>query len=323
MNIRRTDGVSAPASAPASGDAEARRTVEPVIAEDAAPPRCGLCAARDVGFCGSLSNRRLATIEASSHFVDLPAGQVLWHDDDRSPPESILVAGILRLVRYGVDGRRQILGLTMPGELIDRPTGRHPAVSLEAATTVRICRLEAARLQLDLARDDAYRRYCCRQAAAKLERLRFLTWSLGALRPDERLAGFLVFATRTMDWQPLPGGGGLLKIALNRNDIADLLGTTAESICRILGRFDAEGLIRMRGPHAMEVPDVGRLAAHGKVAPWPQQEFARNGIRRGLTPAMIAVNERARVRALERREAPGVRDTCPAAAPGPPPASPP
>ena len=70
-----------------------------------------------------------------------------------------------------------------------------------------------------------------------------------------------------MPWEPLPGGGGVLDLDLPRADIADLLGTTIESISRISRKFHREGLIRIVDPRRFAIPDLARLARRGSLAP--------------------------------------------------------
>ncbi len=83
--------------------------------------------------------------------------------------------------------------------------------------------------------------------------------TIGRLDGTERVIAFLVDMTRRLGtrhedrWQ--------VELPLNREDIADYLGLTPETVCRILGRVKRRGLVVFRSPTAFEVPDLDELAA--------------------------------------------------------------
>jgi hypothetical protein len=79
------------------------------------------------------------------------------------------------------------------------------------------------------------------------------------------VAAFLVSAMDYMPLQPQPEGGPVLSVILSRRDIADLLATTVESTCRILKGLEREGLIVLRDPRHVQIPDLDSLAQRGGV----------------------------------------------------------
>ncbi|MGB8814205.1 MAG: Crp/Fnr family transcriptional regulator [Paracoccaceae bacterium] len=174
----------------------------------------------------------------------------------------ILVSGYLRLQRYGMDGRRQILCLLTPGDILGGQKSRGPSYSVEASTDALICRFETKNLDRIMAEDADLRRAVYALHSGKLEQLRWLTWSLGALSVEERLCAFLAVATKYMPYQTL-GNGGVLSVDLPRADIADLLGTSVESISRITNRLDGEGIISIRSARQFEIRDLDRLIVLG------------------------------------------------------------
>ena len=48
---------------------------------------------------------------------------------------------------------------------------------------------------------------------------------------------------------------------MSRNDIADYLGITVETVCRVLTTFRNEGVISSTGPHYIELRNRDALAA--------------------------------------------------------------
>lgn len=104
-----------------------------------------------------------------------------------------------------------------------------------------------------------------RQKQDQLDRLHWLTWSLGTLGPEERLSAFLALSTKIMPYRPLPDGTLVMSLQLSRRDIADLLGTTVESICRIVHKLANTGIIEIRGPAYFRILDLPELIALGKI----------------------------------------------------------
>jgi CRP/FNR family transcriptional regulator len=222
------------------------------------------CPSRRGGFCDRLDEKGLAMLSASAHLERLPADRVLWHDDG-PPVTGVLLSGLLRFERCNSQGRRQILNVILPGELVGPEMDRDAGYSIEAATDATFCRFDTALFERRIADDHALRAEVYRQSLRQLDRLRWLTWIIGTLSPEERVAAFLVAATDYMPFQPQPEGGPVLSVLLSRRDIADLLATTVETTCRILKGLEREGLIVLRDARHIEVPDLAALARRGGV----------------------------------------------------------
>jgi CRP/FNR family nitrogen fixation transcriptional regulator len=52
-----------------------------------------------------------------------------------------------------------------------------------------------------------------------------------------------------------------LDLPMSRNDIADYLGLTIETVCRVLSVFKRDGVIGIPTPHRIELRDRAALAA--------------------------------------------------------------
>lgn len=237
----------------------------PALPEVSPEEKCADCAMRRQGLCGRLSEAtqiRLAQI-ATVHPVS--ANSHVWSVDRGPDLVGVMVSGCLRMLRNGIDGHRQICSLALPGDIISETGGRSLAHEVEAATRARLCRFDqhGFRRLLEDAPDLARAVYALR--VAKLDQLRLLAWSLGALTVDERICAFLAMATRFMPYSPLPEGGGVLTVELPRADIADLLGTSVETISRITHRLAAIGAIRILDPAHFEIPDLSRVVRMGCI----------------------------------------------------------
>ena len=196
---------------------------------------------------------------------DLQADTELSATDNPSQYVWFVRSGVIRLQRYGYDGRRQLLSLTFAGEIAGYETQLRDGMSVAAATPCRVCRFEKREFDALLRDEPELRKDFFLQQQAQLDLLLWLTWSIGALRPDERFSAFLALLTRLMPYQPLPDGTGLLSIPLPRIDIADLLATTVETISRITHRMAEDGIIEIRDPLHFRILNMQRLIQFGQI----------------------------------------------------------
>jgi CRP/FNR family transcriptional regulator len=224
---------------------------------------CAHCAIRHRGFCGLLDDRTQSTVAGCKRMLTLPANKLLWDDEQSLGFIGVLQSGYLRFQRYGMDGRRQILCVLKPGDIIGDPQDQARGYSVETATSVRICKFSERqfdRLPKDL---PEVARAVYRMRSARLDELRWLTWSLGMLSAEERFCAFLATATTHMPFEPDGQQGGTLTIELPRRDIADLLATSVETISRNCQKLALEGVINIIGPRLFRIPDTQRLAERG------------------------------------------------------------
>lgn len=223
------------------------------------------CVPAGLGFGKGISPHSCRGLAVSSHREHVTADTVIWHDELRVSKVGIVLEGYLRFQRYGRDGRRQILNLTVPGDLFGHESLGQTGYTLEAATDVVLCCFDRNTFDRLLCEDRSLRHALYRHRAAQIERLRWLTWTIGVLRPDERLVAFLLNATGFMPFQPMPDGGGILTVAISRRDIADLLATTTETLCRVLKGLEREGILEMIDPARIRLFDRDTLAARAAL----------------------------------------------------------
>ncbi|WP_164871849.1 Crp/Fnr family transcriptional regulator [Solirhodobacter olei] len=239
----------------------------------------------------------LARVAEASRIVECPANHRLWDEDVQPGFTAILWRGYLRMPRYSLEGRRQIVSIICPGEIVGEGVDTRPGYGMEAVTAVTFCRFERGEFRRLADREPELRRALLRQHMKRLEVLRWLTWSLGLQTPEERLCAFLARACETMPYQPLPDGSGILSLEVPRADVADLLGTTKETISRLTHRLQQIGLIEIRDPRHFRIFDRERLAKVGGLSPARPNSSERPGIaavRRGLGASEGAAQRAAR-----------------------------
>ncbi|MCK6369923.1 MAG: Crp/Fnr family transcriptional regulator [Gammaproteobacteria bacterium] len=174
------------------------------------------------------------------------------------------LSGMLMLTRTGRDGRRQVLSFLFRDNFVGLTSTDHYFFTVEAVTPARVacCTRQAfnARLERDPAAERAFHNMMYRV----LEDMLDAVYSLGQRSAAERLAVFLLYLRhwhRLADEIADDGDPRLNDVALpmTREDIADFLGLTKETVSRSFGALERRGLIRRRDSHQVQIADLGAL----------------------------------------------------------------
>ena len=225
--------------------------------------KCKDCIVGKGGICAHVEPRTRALLGNQAVAHQFNVNQTVWDGENTPSFVGIVLSGYLRLQRYGFDGRRQIISLLKRGDVVGGLGRSQHDFSIEAASDAVICKVERRVFERLMEQDHALQRAVYDVHVANLEELRWLTWSLGGLSADERLTAFLVMATTYMPYQPQPDGSSILTVDVPRHDIADLLGTSVESISRISKRLEKAGAIKIISARHFRIPDLKALIKLG------------------------------------------------------------
>jgi len=163
----------------------------------------------------------------------IPAGRVLFWQDDQQQQEIEVVKGVVRAVRLLENGSRQILAFYWPGDTIYPAAAQLQCYTAEAVTA---CRLRYP------SRRPTSAAWACGSAQV-LQEMLALVVAIGKKCTVPRIAWFLL---RVRDHLPRdPRWSEAQQLLLPRADIADYLGTSIETICRTLHDFQSKGLISL------------------------------------------------------------------------------
>lgn len=176
------------------------------------------------------------------------AGSEIYGQGELAGPLYAVEFGCVRIGRLTLEGKRQVCGFSFIGDVFGWESGREHRFFAEAVGVTGIRLLRPNR--------DA-------QAAAKLfplvveslTRFQEHLLVLGKTIVDERLAAFLC------DLASRQANGARVELPMARNDIADYLGVSFETVSRILRRFRDQGLIRVPDIHSIEILDRAALEA--------------------------------------------------------------
>lgn len=166
-----------------------------------------------------------------------------------------VVGGAVRTYKILSDGRRQIGGFYLPGEVFGLEGGNEHTFSAESVTEARVLVIKRSALFALAARDSDIARQMWTMTSGELLRLQNHVLAL-IKTAKERVVGFLLeMAKRTPS-------GNRIDLPMSRQDIADYLGLTIETVSRTLTQLENTAAIALPNARCFELRDraaLGRL----------------------------------------------------------------
>jgi CRP/FNR family nitrogen fixation transcriptional regulator len=152
-----------------------------------------------------------------------------------------ILSGCVRTVKLLGDGRRQVAEFLFPGDLLGLDdVGTHDFAA-EAVTGVTLRRYPRRMVE---ALADSHAALARRLRALALDNLRNAherMVMLGRKTAMERIASFVL----EMDRRATAPGRRVTEVPMNRADVADHLGLTVETVCRVLAHLKREGTVAL------------------------------------------------------------------------------
>lgn len=222
---------------------------------------CDACVVRDRAICADLSAGERDALSRIGRRVSLPAGQtVMWEGDDSTIVANV-IEGTLKLATSTGDGREQIVGVVYASDFIGRPFGATTPHSVTALTDARLC-LFPRRAFDGFAKDHgALQHRLLQRTLDDLDRTRAWMLLLGRKTAREKIATFLLdMADRLRaDRQ------GTIQLPLSRQQTADILGVTIETVSRQMTDMQRRGLIELVGRRGVRLLDRAAIEGLAEV----------------------------------------------------------
>lgn len=216
-----------------------------------------------IPFLGALDASDLERLRPALVCRTVSRGQRLWTEGELPDAFTFLADGRVKLVKSADSGRGVIVDVCATGELLcpSAVCGKAPyccsASGLDDAVEVVVV---PRREVLDLVeRSPTASRAFLREVTARGLGLTHRVAQLSSGQVDRRLAALFVRLADQVG-TAREGGGLWIAVTLSRQDLADLCGTTLETVIRTMTRLSRDGLVRTVG-RGFVVPDRTRLEA--------------------------------------------------------------
>jgi CRP/FNR family transcriptional regulator len=203
--------------------------------------RCSACAVRSLSICGALDQADLAEFERIARHVHLAANEALFTAGQVASSVHNLTAGVVRLYKLLPDGRRQVIGFALPGDFLGVAPSDRYSYSADAIDSVSVCRLSREAFTHFIEQRSHFLMRINEFAARELMLAQEQMLLLGRRTAEEKVAAFLI------GWRERLAHIGderqTIALPMSRQDIADYLGLTIETVSRTLTRFEREKLL--------------------------------------------------------------------------------
>ncbi|AKH42088.1 CRP/FNR family transcriptional regulator [Altererythrobacter atlanticus] len=225
---------------------------------------CDTCVVRNRAICAALDNKEIAALSAIGRRRKLEAGEpLIWEGDD-----SVLVAnvieGVLKLSTGTEDGREQIVGVVYPSDFIGRPFGATTRHSVTALTDANVCVFSRADFDGFASEHPALEHKLLQRTLSELDRTRHWMLLLGRKSATEKLATFLLDMSERLVQPGCESESGALEsfeLPFSRQQVADLLGLTIETVSRQFTQLKRDGIVELPSRRAVVIRDRATLEA--------------------------------------------------------------
>jgi CRP/FNR family transcriptional regulator, anaerobic regulatory protein len=202
------------------------------------------------------------------------AGAALFWEGDEAGQIFAVLEGVVRVYRIMSDGRRAIMGFIHPGEVLGVSFQSRYLFTAEAVTKVKVRRFARGRFfsminESPALRPELFAILCDEMAAAQDQML-----LLGRKTAEERVVSFLLAIHRKS------AAGIEIELPMSRQDMADYLGLTIETVSRMMTSLTRRGLIAAGARHTVALrkltalreiagDDENETAVQFRQAVWP------------------------------------------------------
>ena len=181
---------------------------------------------------------RYGAIELMGAVMQFARNSEIYGENEPAEYLYKVVSGTVRSYKVLVDGRRQIGAFHLPGDMFGLESGDEHTFSAEAITDCRVIVIKRSAVLALAARDNEVARQMWALTARELERVQ--EHSLLLIKSaQERVAGFLLEMAERV------AAGGAVELPMSRQDIADYLGLTIETVSRTLTQLEKNAAIEV------------------------------------------------------------------------------
>ena len=232
------------------------------------PNFCETCVVRNRAICSDLETEEISALNRIARRQKMVAGQSLYWEGDAASLVGNVIEGVLKLTRSLSDGREQVVGLLFPSDFIGRPLGDTVPHSLVALSDAMVCTFPTKDFQNFAAHHPRLCRKLLERTLDELDRTREWMVLLARKSAGERVASFLLEMgdrlTPRACIAPV-NGSDEFELPFGRQQIADTLGLTIETVSRRLTELKRREIIDLVGRRGVRILDRPLLEAEAEI----------------------------------------------------------
>jgi CRP/FNR family transcriptional regulator len=202
---------------------------------------CTDCTVRRFSLCAALGKAELRELEHLGRHIHFESCETVFAQEDITTSFYNLLRGIMRLYKLLPDGRRQIVGFALPGDFLGMATSARHSFSADAIGTVAVCRFSKISFARFIGDKPHLLRRINELVIRELSQAQEHMVLLGRRSAEEKVATFLIgWRDRLIQ---LNGPSNTVTLPMSRQDIADFLGLTIETVSRTFTKLERDRVI--------------------------------------------------------------------------------
>ena len=217
---------------------------------------CEHCGIRPSSVCGALEPHEMTELEALARPVCYSQRQQMFAQDEPADCVFNVTSGSVRLYRLLPDGRRQVVGFAIPGDFLGLSMSERTVFGAEALEAVTACKFnrEAFAALVDERPHLLRRLYDLASHELSLAQEQMVI--IGRRTAEERVVCFLLGLRKR--WAQFNHNSVTVPLPMTRQDIADFLGLTIETVSRAISKLAREKALLVV-PDGVRLLDIERL----------------------------------------------------------------
>ena len=221
--------------------------ISPIHSSAARPPGT----ARDFWgeAAGEARTDRDSALPAIGSVLHFARDREIYGEGDNADVFFKVVAGVVRTCKFLSDGRRQIDGFHVVGDVFGFEAGQEYRLSAEAVCDCALISYRRRGVERLAAGSDALWQQLFSFAMRSMARAQDHALLLGRRSAVEKVAAFL------MEWAQQTPCAATITLAMTRQDIADYLGLTIETVSRTLSQLERDAVIELSSARQINLKD--------------------------------------------------------------------
>lgn len=193
-----------------------------------------------------LTADEIEKINYEKDFRQYRRGDILYHEGNRISGFYCINSGIIKVYKTGFDGKEQIIRFAKPGDIIAYRSVLSNEVACTSAKVIedcQVCFIPSEILTSLVKTNPAYSLELLKLACHELGEANSFITDIAQKTVRERLAEILLLLVNDFGVDD----HDYLKIALTREELANIVGTATESVIRLLSEFKSDSLVELNG----------------------------------------------------------------------------
>src|SRR5579863_3697392 len=192
-------------------------------------------------------------LQAAGTILHIDEGREIFAEGGNTDTFYKVVSGVVRVCKFLSDGRRQIEAFHVAGEIFGFELGEERLLSAEAVSDCALVSFRRHNVEQIAQRNETVSHQLLQLAMRSLAQAQDHSLLLGRRGAAEKVAGFI------LGWAKRCQAEKLVHLAMSRQDMADYLGLTIETVSRSLSQFERDRVIALPSTRQLKVLNADAL----------------------------------------------------------------